>query len=111
LAGPNHEIVVGVIVAAVEAIYDAAPDPSRWPIALQAIADCFDDVGANLIWRRDDGSFGNVVSPKLYAALLDYEKNEWWRQDIRAIRSHDTDVYRSSPNLSMPDFCTYHQIG
>lgn len=26
-------------VAAVEAIYDAAPEPSRWPAALQAIAD------------------------------------------------------------------------
>jgi hypothetical protein len=40
-------------VAAVEAIYDAAPDPSKWPVALQAIADVTEDVGAVLLWRRD----------------------------------------------------------
>jgi DNA-binding CsgD family transcriptional regulator/PAS domain-containing protein len=78
-----------LFVSAVETIYDAAPDPSRWPHALQAIADVFGDVGANLLWRRDDGSFGNIVSPKLRDALQDYEREEWWRQDIRAGRAHD----------------------
>lgn len=34
------------VIAAVEAIYDAAPDPSRWPHALQTIANCFGDMGA-----------------------------------------------------------------
>jgi hypothetical protein len=37
----------------VEEIYAAAPDPSRWPMT---IADYFGDVGANLIYKRDDGS-------------------------------------------------------
>ena len=36
-------------VKAVEKVYAAAPDPSRWPAALQAIADCFDDLGALLV--------------------------------------------------------------
>jgi len=83
-----------LIVAAIDAIYEAAPDPSCWPHALQAIADVFDDVGANLLWRRDDGSFGNIVSPKLQNALQDYERGEWWRHDIRAARAHDY-AYRS----------------
>jgi DNA-binding CsgD family transcriptional regulator len=78
-----------LFIAAVEAIYDASADPSRWPFALQAIADVSSDVGANLIWRRDDGSFGNIVSPKLQDALRVYEREEWWRQDIRAIRTHE----------------------
>ena len=73
-------------VAAVEAIYGAAPDPSRWPRALQSIADCFGDVGGNLIWRRDDGQFGVITSPSLEAGAAEYER-EWWRQDIRAQRN------------------------
>lgn len=76
-----------LFVKAIEAIYDAAPDPSRWSQSLQAIADCFEDVGANLLWRRDDGSIGNIVSPKLRTALADYERGEWWRQDIRVARA------------------------
>jgi hypothetical protein len=47
---------------AVESIYDAAPDPTRWPIALQAIADCFGDVGAFMIYQREDGGFGAIGS-------------------------------------------------
>src|SRR5262245_22673600 len=74
---------------AIEAIYHCAPDPSHWPMALQAIADCFNDVGAVLIWRRDDASFGTIVSPGLKAAQDDYAR-EWWQHDIRAERSHDS---------------------
>ena len=33
--------------------------PALWPRALQAIADAFGDVGAILIWQRDDGGFGD----------------------------------------------------
>jgi DNA-binding CsgD family transcriptional regulator/PAS domain-containing protein len=73
----------GLFVAAVEAIYAAAAAPSAWPDALQAIADCLGDVGSLLIYQRDDGSFGTIVSPKLEAAQRDYAQREWWRQDIR----------------------------
>lgn len=69
-------------VAAVEAIYDAAAQPSNWPDALQMVAGVFDDVGANLIWVRDDGSFGTIVSPELALSARDYEK--WQHADIRA---------------------------
>jgi hypothetical protein len=62
----------GPFVTAVEAIYAAAPDPSRWPLALQAMADVFDDVGAVLVYERDDGGFGAIVSHSLDALLRDY---------------------------------------
>ena len=83
---------VGVIrddmfVAAVEAIYAAAPEPSRWPNALQKIADFFTDVGAVLIWQRDDGSFGTVASPDLVAANQDYLDNGWSSRDLPALRA------------------------
>lgn len=81
-------------VAAVEAIYRTAAQPDRWPEALQATAEVFDDVGANLIWRRSDGSFGTIVSPRLLKAQQDYEAG-WWRQDIRAIRAIEY-AYRSN---------------
>jgi DNA-binding CsgD family transcriptional regulator len=69
--------------AAIDAIYAAAAEPQRWPQALQVIADCFDDIGAILIYQRSDGSYGTVTSPQLETAQRDYEENNWWRQDIR----------------------------
>ena len=74
------------LLAAIEAIYDAAPDPSRWPAALQAIADCFGDVGAVLLWQRDDSSYGSMVSETLVEAQRDYERN-WSSRDLAAIRA------------------------
>jgi DNA-binding CsgD family transcriptional regulator len=74
---------------ALEAIYDAAPDPLKWPRALGAIAKYFGDVGAILIWYRDNGSFGTIVSESLAAAQKDYEENGWAVRDIKAIRARE----------------------
>jgi DNA-binding CsgD family transcriptional regulator/PAS domain-containing protein len=79
----------GLFLRAVETIYDAAPDPSRWPQALGAISDYFDDVGAILIWHRTDGSFGTIVSERLAEAQRDYEQNGWATRDIKAIRARE----------------------
>ena len=68
--------------AAVEAIYGAAFAPMRWPDALTAIADIFGDVGALLMYQRDDSSLATVVSPGLEKAQRDYQEGEWWRHDI-----------------------------
>jgi DNA-binding CsgD family transcriptional regulator len=76
-----------LLVKAIEAIYDAAPDPRGWPRALGAIAEYFGDVGAILIWFRDNGSFGTIVSERLAAAQKDYEENGWASRDIKAIRA------------------------
>jgi DNA-binding CsgD family transcriptional regulator len=72
--------------AAVEAIYDAAPEPSLWPRALEKIAACFEDVGTVLMWQRDDGGYGTIVSPSLVAAQKDYEENKWYLRDLPARR-------------------------
>lgn len=70
---------------AVRAVYDAATDPDLWPRALEAIAAVTGDVGTVLMWKRDDGGFGTIVSPALEAAQADYTAH-WWRHDIRAFR-------------------------
>jgi DNA-binding CsgD family transcriptional regulator/PAS domain-containing protein len=83
------------LLRAIEAIYDAAPEPQRWPRALGAIAECFDDVGAILIWHRNDGTFGTIVSEKLAAAQKDYEENGWAARDIKAIRAQQLGYFFS----------------
>jgi DNA-binding CsgD family transcriptional regulator/PAS domain-containing protein len=75
----------GPFVRAVEAIYATALAPEQWPSALQAIADLFGDVGAVLSYRREDGRFGVIVSPRLGPGQEAYNR-EWYRHDIRAIR-------------------------
>ncbi len=75
------------LLTAVEAIYDAAPDPLQWPRALGAIADYFGDVGALLLWRRDDGSYGTMVSESLVEAQRDYEESGWTHRDLAAVRA------------------------
>jgi hypothetical protein len=52
-------------IRAVEAIYSCAAEPSRWSVALQAIADCFGDAGTILLFGKDDGSFGVIESASL----------------------------------------------
>src|SRR5882757_3503243 len=99
-----------LLLAAVEAIYDAAPDPSRWPLALQAIADVFGDVGANLLWRRDDGSFDVITSPGLDpAAAADYRQN-WWDKDIRALRSSEQLYLHPGRAITDRHFATAEEI-
>lgn len=75
----------GPFVRAVEAIYATALAPEKWPLALQAIADLFDDIGAVMTYRRADGRFGVIVSPRLGAGQDEYNR-EWYRHDIRAAR-------------------------
>ncbi|BDV39219.1 helix-turn-helix transcriptional regulator [Methylocystis bryophila] len=51
------------------------------------VAGVFGDVGANLIWRRDDGSFGAIVSPSLLPFAEEW--NKWQHADIRAQRVNE----------------------
>jgi DNA-binding CsgD family transcriptional regulator len=70
----------------VEAIYDAAPNPSRWPRALDLIGECFGDSYVNLFWQRDEGSRGAIPSTGFNEeAAIEYNST-WWKHDIRAIR-------------------------
>jgi DNA-binding CsgD family transcriptional regulator len=101
---------VDPFVAAIEAIYDAAPDPTRWPHALQKISDVFQDVGTILIWHRDNGGFGTIVSPHLLAAQKDYEENGWFRRDSRAIRAVERLYWARSDAVTERHFTTDEEI-
>lgn len=76
------------VVKAIETIYGAAAEPSRWPGALWTIAQCFGDIGAVISYQRDDGSLGAIVSPGMEPGQRDYVER-WWRNDIRFARSHE----------------------
>ena len=73
---------------AVRSTYRASLEPSLWPDALQAIADALGDVGAILIYGRDDGKFGVVCSPSLQHCVAEYA-TAWSGRDIRAIRCRE----------------------
>lgn len=105
----DHGLPTG-FVAAVEAIYEAAPAPERWPVALQAIADTFGDVGAHLIYQREDGAYGTICSPGLEAAQRDYEAGEWWRHDVRFSRSIECGAIARSDTVSDRDIATPEEM-
>lgn len=105
----DREVPAG-FVAAVEAIYDAAPAPERWPMALQAIADAFGDVGAHLIYQREDGAYGTICSPGLEAAQRDYDAGEWWRHDVRFSRALECGAISRFDTVSDRDIATPEEM-
>lgn len=105
----DREVPAG-FVAAVEAIYDAAPAPERWPMALQAIANAFGDVGAHLIYQREDGAYGTICSPGLEEAQRDYDAGEWWRHDVRFSRSLECGAISRFDTVSDRDIATPEEM-
>ncbi len=95
---------------AVEAIYDAALDPSHLPDALQAIADCLGDVGAILLWRRDDGTFGSIASPAVVESQVDFEQNGWMARDLRALRAAERGYFLSGEPFTDRHVCSDKEI-
>ncbi|WP_377827397.1 helix-turn-helix transcriptional regulator [Bradyrhizobium lupini] len=87
------------LLEALEAIYDTAPNPLLWPSALGKIADCFNDAGAILQWRRDNATFGAIASESLKLALVDYG-NGWSQQDFKAERCVSAGLYISGEPFS-----------
>jgi DNA-binding CsgD family transcriptional regulator len=99
----------GAITDAVEAIYDAAAQPEKWPDALQAIAASLGDVGANLTYERDDGTFGAIVSPGLAAGSSEYS-NKWFQHDIRAARFRERRYLLGTDVLTDDDLITAQEM-
>lgn len=97
------------LIAAIESIYIAASNASHWPSALQSIADCFDDVGAILIYGRDDGSFGVIDSPSLKLVSADYALH-WSGRDIRAIRARERGYFFKRDVLTDRDLLSPAEI-
>lgn len=95
--------------SALKAIYDAALEPDRWPGALQAVADCTDDIGAILIYGRDDGSFGVIGSQSLDAVIEEY-RAAWSLRDIRANRVRERGYFINRGVLTDRDVVTPEEI-
>lgn len=70
-----------------EDIYATAAQPQRWEGTLQSIADTFRGVGSLIIYQQAGGRLGTICTPSLQAAQFNYEREEWWRHDIRFTRS------------------------
>jgi DNA-binding CsgD family transcriptional regulator len=98
-----------LFIAAVEAIYVAASDPSLWPAALQAIADVFGDVGTVMIYARDDGGFGAISSASLAPLLSDYAQN-FAGQDLRAIRGRERGYFLNRDAITDSDFISPQEM-
>jgi DNA-binding CsgD family transcriptional regulator/PAS domain-containing protein len=94
---------------AVDAIYEAALEPNSWPLAMQAIADCFGDVGAVMGWRRGDGGFWTIASPSLAAVQKDYDE-KWRWQDIRAMRFAEHSFLSGSGGMTDLDVMSGEEI-
>jgi DNA-binding CsgD family transcriptional regulator len=87
------------LLAAVEAIYDAAPNPALWPDALGKVATCFDDVGAILEWRKEDGTFGAIVSESLTAAAREFAER-WAQHNFKGDRAIQAGLYFNGEPIS-----------
>jgi DNA-binding CsgD family transcriptional regulator len=66
------------------------------------------------MWRRDDGGFGTIVSPKLVAAQEAFQE-KWWRHDIRSIRAVEQGYVRRTEavtdrHLATPEEINEHPI-
>ncbi len=94
---------------AIDAIYEAALEPALWPQALQAMADCFHDAGAVLIWRRENGGYGTMVSPGLRQWQLDYDTN-WQQHDPRPLRCFEHSYLSALDGLTDRDVMTAEEI-
>jgi hypothetical protein len=96
--------------AAVDAIYATALEPSRWPAALRTIAGCFDDVGVVILYHRDDGSLGTIISTNLSAAAQAEYEREWWRHDIRSFRGLERGFIGGRDAFTARDVVTPEEI-
>lgn len=93
------------LIAAIESIYIAATNPLHWPSTLQVIADCFGDVGAILIYGRDDGSFGVITSASLKTVAAEYGAH-WSERDIRANRARERGYFFKRDVITDRDLLT-----
>jgi DNA-binding CsgD family transcriptional regulator/PAS domain-containing protein len=95
--------------AALDAIYCAAVDPTKWPAALQAIADVFGDAGAVMMYGRSDGGFGAIVSPTLLALVEEYDR-DFRGQDLRSLRGRERGYFAITDALTDRDLVSEEEM-
>lgn len=79
--------------AAIEAIYETAFEPTKWPQTLATVADVLDAEGTLLFFERADGSYATLCSPSLADAVERYMREGWNHHDVRARRAQDTRLF------------------
>ena len=94
---------------AIEDIYAAATCPDHWPVALARVAACFDDVGAFLIYARDDNRFGMIASPVLQDAVTEYVR-AWSHRDTRALRAVERGYYLKGDTMTDSDVVSQDEM-
>ena len=94
---------------AIRDIYGTALEPARWPQALQSVAESVGDVGAVLIYGRDDGKFGVISSPSLDYCIGEYAA-EWSHRDIRALRSRERGYFLARDVVTDRDVVTVEEM-
>jgi DNA-binding CsgD family transcriptional regulator/PAS domain-containing protein len=94
---------------AIREIYGTALAPVRWPQALQSIADSVGDVGAVLIYGRDDGRFGVIHSPSLDPCIAEYAA-DWSHRDIRALRARERGYFLARDVITDRDVLTPQEM-
>lgn len=67
-------------------------------------------VGAILIWRRDDGAFGTIVSPELAEAQRSYVEDGWSRKDLAASRAMERGFFFSGEPFADRHVCSEKEI-
>ena len=92
-------------VRAIDAIYQCAAEPTHWPMALQTVADCFEDVGAILIYGKDDGSFGAFGSASLLPVVEEWGR-DWTTRDTRAARVRERGYFLKRDVITSRDLFT-----
>ena len=95
---------------AVQAVYAAALTPTVWPEALDKIAKVFDDVGAVIVYEREDGGYGHVVSEGLKAAQVAYQHQGWWQTDLRMSRAIELGYMTTRDAITERDIVTAEEL-
>lgn len=96
--------------AAIDDIYECATNPSRWPIALQKITDCFEDAGCILLYSRTDGNYGIIQSPSLDDVVKSYILDGWINRDFRAIRARERGYFFGRDVITDRDVMTEYEM-
>ena len=96
-------------ISAIEAIYDAAATPSKWPFALDIISNYFGAAGTVLLFQRTDHTITSIVSSSLIEAQKEYEQGAW-RLDFLAPRVMEQTMKPNSRCYTENDVATPNEI-
>ncbi|MCF7984160.1 MAG: hypothetical protein K9L70_07130 [Thiohalocapsa sp.] len=70
-----------------EAIYEAGPNPERWPHALECIGDYFGAEGSVILFYESRETPHFIYPESLAGAVGVYLEERWWERDLHAQRA------------------------